>query len=70
MFERIFLLPPIEYYKKRPLDYPEDGGNPLQNDSNCSPIYIASYAIRLESSLPLLEKLVYHNRKLYGKWRK
>jgi len=52
------------------LDYPEDGGKLLQNDSNCSSVYVASYAIRLESSLPLLEKLVYHNRKIYGKWKK
>jgi hypothetical protein len=52
------------------LDYPEHEGKLLQNDSNCSSVYIASYAIRLESSLSLLEKLVYHNRKMYGKWRK
>jgi hypothetical protein len=39
------------------LDCPEDGDKLLQNDSNCSSVYIASYAIRLESSLPLLEKL-------------
>jgi hypothetical protein len=52
------------------LDYPEDGGKLLQNDSNCSSVYVASYAIRLESLLPLREKLVYHNRKIYGKWRK
>lgn len=29
------------HYKKSPLDYPEDGGKLLQNDSNCSSVYIA-----------------------------